>query len=185
MSRAFGWIALLAGLTVGCSGPGPAAALPFDPPTEIARDQSPVQTDSLSYRLVRGPDEYRAYVVATYRNATPNPVYFARCGLVDSLPMYSIRRSGPDSLRRQFTDWAWGCVGGTPTGVIMPGATASVRVPLGSVDQPNMRPPLKPEDLVGQFRVGMQLCASFVSDSENCAPVPQSARTSNAFIVYY
>jgi len=99
--------------------------------------------------------------------------------------MFSIGRTGTDSLRRHFIDWAWACVGGVPTGVLAPGLSVTVRVPLGSIDQPNMQPPLRPEDLVGQFRVALSLCASNVSDSDSCTPVPQAARRSNAFVVHY
>lgn len=177
-------VAWLAGITLGCSGVEPAAA-PVEGPVTVERDQSPVQTDSLSYGLVRRPGEYRAFVLATYRNSTSTPVYFARCGGRDTLPMFSIGRTGTDSLRRHFIDWAWACVGGVPTGVLAPGLSVTVRVPLGSIDQPNMQPPLRPEDLVGQFRVELSLCASNVSDSDSCTPVPQAARRSNAFVVHY
>ena len=44
------------------------------------RDASPIQTDSVAYRLVRLPGEYRTYVNATYRNTTGGPVRYARCG---------------------------------------------------------------------------------------------------------
>jgi hypothetical protein len=158
---------------------------PADSTISLQRDESPVQTDSLSYGLTRGTREYRAYAMATYRNTTGAAVYFPRCGNKDTLPMFGIARTGPDSLRRLFVDFAWACVGGVPTGVIAPGHSVTVRVPLGSVDQPNMTPPLQPADLVGQLRVELELCSDGVPDSERCTLLPAAARRSNSFVVHY
>jgi hypothetical protein len=152
---------------------------------DLARDDSPVQTDALVYTLTRQGDAWRAYVLATYRNTTGAPVSFARCGPGDTLPMYGVRRTGPDSTTTLFLDWAWGCVGGVPTGTIAPGEAVTVRVSLGSVDQPHMQPPLQPEWLVGQMRVVLELCQGAVADSDECAPLPQAARQSNAFLVRF
>lgn len=184
MNRSLRTVAWLAGITIGCSAVAPDVALVKNP-VPVVRDQSPVQTDSLSYGLVRRPGEYRAYVLATYRNTTSTPVYFARCGGRDTYPMFGIARTGADSLRRYFSDWAWACVGGVTNGMLAPGMSMTVRVTLGSVDQPSMQPPLRAEDMIGQFRVELSLCASRVSDSERCTPVPQAARRSNAFVVHY
>jgi hypothetical protein len=150
-----------------------------------ARDTSPVQTDSLRYQLVRGPGEYRAFVYATYRNTTGAPVHFQRCSQRDTLPMFSLGRAGPDSARAFFTDWAWACVGGVPTGTLLPGRAVTVRVPVGSSDQPNMQPPLRPEDLVGIFRIRLALCAAPSADSDDCVSLPSSQQRSNAFLVHY
>lgn len=155
------------------------------PVTAASQDPSPVRTDSLTYRLQRRPNEYRAYVLATYRNTTPAPVYFARCGLGAPGPMFGVRRTGADSTRRFFTDFVWACVGGVPTGTLNPGDSVTVRVPIGSFDQPTMRPPLAPGDLIGGFRIELSLCAHFEADSDRCMLLPQAQRSSNMFTVSY
>jgi hypothetical protein len=163
-------------------GPGCVGTDPNAPPV---RDNSPVQTDSLVYHLERRPSEYRAYVTATFTNNTGSPVYFARCNGESQTPMFGIRRTGPDSMKALFSDLAWACVGGVPTGQIPPGGTTTVRVPVGSVDQPAMQPPLKPEDLVGLMRVDLLLCRSYSADSDYCDAMAETERISNAFLVTY
>lgn len=150
-----------------------------------SRDRSPVQADSLTYKLVRRPDEFRAFVSATYRNTTGAPVYFARCSPRDSLPMFGVGRTGADSMRSFFVDWDWACVGGVPTGIIAPGQSVSVRVAFGSVDQPRMEPPLRSEQLIGVFRIHLSLCRKYSSDSDSCELLPAAERRSNAFLVHY
>ncbi len=149
------------------------------------RDDSPLQTDSLAYALRRLPGEYRAYVQATYVNRGAQPVYFARCATHWTTPMFYISRTGSDSKRRFFHDWAWACVGGVPTGVLQPGQSLRVRAPFGSIDQPSMYPPLKPEDLVGEFRIFLELCTQYEADSDNCKRRHPLERRSNAFLVHY
>src|SRR5262245_30877478 len=148
-------------------------------------DASPVQTDSLIYHLRRTPGEFRAYVKAVYRNTTADPVYFPRCNAASTAPMFRGRRTGPDSTRSFFTDWGWACVGGVPTGTLLPGDSAVVSVPFGSVDQPMMQPPLQPDELVGDFRVELFLCVRPETDSDHCVWSPQAQRSSNAFTVRY
>lgn len=145
----------------------------------------PVKTDAVSYRLVRGEGEYRTYVTATYRNATTAPVHFARCNGEHQLPMYYVARTGPDSTRTFHVDWAWACVGGVPVGSIPPGARVTVQVSFGSIDQPGMFPPLKPEDLVGLFRIYMTLCVGSPPTSDQCVLLPPAQRQSNAFWIHY
>jgi hypothetical protein len=145
-----------------------------------------VQTDATSYRLRRTDGAYEATAVATYVNRTGAPVYYARCGVGSyDGPLFGYRRTGPDSARTLFTDSAWACVGGVPTGELRPGDSVTVRVRLGAFDQPRMTPPLKPEHIVGQMRVELQLCARYARDSDACDLLPQAARQSNAFDVYY
>jgi hypothetical protein len=163
-------------------GPGCIGTDPNAPPV---RDNSPIQTDSLVYHLERRPSEYRAYVTATFTNNTGSPVYFARCDGESQTPMFSVRRTGPDSTKALFSDFAWACVGGVPTGQIPPGAATTVRVPVGSVDQPSMQPPLKPEELVGLMRVNFLLCRSYSADSDDCDAMPTTERISNSFLVTY
>jgi hypothetical protein len=163
-------------------GSGCVATAATAPPV---RDNSPVQTDSLVYHLERRPAEYRAYVTATFTNNTSSPVYFARCNGESHTPMFGIRRTGADSTKALFSDFAWACVGGVPTGQIPPGGSTTVRVPIGSVDQPAMQPPLKPEELVGLMRVHFLLCRSYSADSDNCDAMPETERISNAFLVTY
>lgn len=146
---------------------------------------SPVRTDSLLYRLARRPSEYRAFVTATYVNRTGATVYFARCGGQSQTPMYDVVRTGADSTRRLFIDWAWACVGGVPTGAISAGDSVSIRAWVGSVDQPNMRPALDPQDLVGLMRIRLGLCRRPAADSDYCESLPAAERESNAFLVSY
>jgi len=149
------------------------------------RDGSPVQTDSLVYTLRRESGAWRAYVMATYRNVDTGTVYFARCTSQDTLPIFYFRRTGPDSMRDLFTDQGWECSGGAATGALPPGGTVTVRGTLGSVDQPQMQPPLQLSWLVGLMRVQLELCRSYASASDDCDLLPQAARQSNAFEVRF
>jgi len=99
--------------------------------------------------------------------------------------MFGVRRTGPDSAAKLFSDLAWACVGGVPTGEIPVAGTVTVRVPVGSVDQPAMQPPLEPEELIGLMRVELSLCKKYSADSDDCDPLPQAQRSSNAFYVTY
>lgn len=156
-----------------------------DPNVAPNRDSSPAQTDSLVYHLVRSPNMYRAYVVATYTNRTSSPVSFVRCTQDATTPMYGIRRTGPDSTARLFVDLSWACVGGVPNGTIAPGASVTVRMPVGSFDQPQMTPPLQKQDIVGLMRMDFGLCQSLASDVAACKALPAEQRQSNAFLVVY
>ena len=137
------------------------------------------------YTLTRESGAWRAYALAAYRNTADVPVSFARCMPSDTLPLFSLRRTGADSSRELFVDWAWACVGGASSGVLAPGADIAVRVPLGTVDQPRMRPPLQLEWLVGRMRIELLLCEQPVTDSDDCVPLPQGRRQSNAFEVRF
>jgi len=154
-------------------------------PRPPARDDSPVQTDSLIYHLRRLPSEYRADVAATFVNRSASPVYFARCNPQSTTPMFGVRRTGPDSTAKLFSGLAWACVGGVPTGEIPIGGSVTVRVPVGSLDQHAMQPPLKSEDRVGLMRVELSLCKKYSADSDYCDRSPQAQRSSNAFYVSY
>ncbi len=165
----------------GCVGAVTSPGMDAPP----GRDDSPAQTDSLVYHLQRLPSEYRAYVTATFTNRNSSSVYFARCNRQSTVPIFGIRRTGADSAKILFSDFAWACVGGVPTGEIAPGASLTVRVPVGSVDQAAMQPPLKPEHLIGLMRVTLSLCRQFSADSDYCDPVPDAQRISNAFLVTY
>jgi hypothetical protein len=155
------------------------------PPSAPPRDASPLQTDSVSYRLVRTPHEYSAVVRGTFRNATAAPIYFKRCMPRDSTPMFRLARTGPDSSRRFFVDWGWACVGGVPTGVLLPGQSVTIHARVGSVDQPSKQPPLQPYELVGLLRIRLSLCARFLDDSDYCEGLAESHGQSNAFLVHY
>lgn len=154
--------------------------------TELAPDAGTLaRSDSLVYHLRRETGAYRAYATVTLTNATAAPLHYARCSPASTGPMFYLHRTGADSARTFFTDWAWACVGGVPTGSLAPGASLSVHVPLGSVDQPNMYPPLRPEHLVGLVRVTFALCRAPVADSDACEPLAGGAAESNAFDVRY
>lgn len=183
---------LCLGLAVTCAGT--VAGCEDDLAPVVARDGSPVQTDSLAYTFKRElvelhPDEWRgawrAYVLATYRNSGAATAYFRRCTWQDSTPVFYFRRTGADSLRELFSDHGWLCTGGVPTGSIPRGEAVSVQVVLGSVDQLQMQPPYQLGWLVGVLRVEFELCRSYASRSEDCELLPQAERQSNAFEVHF
>ena len=180
MKHAFGRLPLLPHLLVaaslGCatpSAPGPA------------RDDSPVQTDAVVYRLRRVPGAYEATARATYVNRTGSTVYYMRCLPSDKGPMYGYHRTGPDSARSLFSNIAWACVGGVPPGALRAGDSVSVHVRLGAFDQPQMSPPLRPEEIVGQMRIWLDLCGRNGTGSADCVPLPLAQKQSNAFDVRY
>jgi hypothetical protein len=176
-------VAVLANCGESLAGTGPRLV---PTPTDIVvRDTSPIQTDATSYQLVRGAGEWRAWVTATYRNDGRGPVFYPRCGGGSTGPMFGVVRAGPDSTATFFTNFAFACVGGVPTGTILPRQSVTVRVPLGSVDQPNMQPPLRPEHLVGSARVVLRLCSNYAEDSDYCTPLPRSMSQSNVFLIHY
>ena len=186
--RIFSFALLAGALGIGCSD----AATPTEvaPPLVLqdgipVRDASAIQTDSTVYRLVRLPGEYRTYVTATYRNTTGGAVHYARCGTNSTGPMFGVVRTGPDSTRLYMQDIAWACVGGVPMGTIANGESVTIRVPVGSSDQPRMQPALKPDDLVGLLRVYFGLCKAKAPDSDSCDALPAAQRQSNAFLVTY
>ena len=150
-----------------------------------ARDGAPVQTDAVVYELRRIPGAYEATARATYVNHTGSPVYYTRCLPGDAGPIFGYRRTGPDSTRSLFTDSAWGCVGGVPAGVLRPGDSVTVHVRLGAFDQPQMTPPLQPDEIVGRMRIWLALCTRNVPNSADCGPLPLVERESNAFDVRY
>jgi hypothetical protein len=153
-----------------------------------ARDGSPVQTDSSVYQLRRTTNAYEATARATYVNRTGSSVFFARCGVGSYTgPLFSIRRTGADSMRPLWTEISWGCVGSVPTGEVRAGDSLTVEVPLGGHDQPAASPPLQIADLIGLMRVAVELCAEYHADSDDCSlsPLPQALRQSNVFDVRY
>jgi len=166
-------------LTFACTGPDDPAGGPMAP------DDAPVQTDSTVYHLRHVDGEYDAWAAATYTNRTGAPVYFARCSGAATGPLFYLRRTGADSARSSFIGEGWACVGGVPTGMVLPGASLSTRVWLGSTDSPNAQPPIRSDERVGSFRVEFLLCARAETDSDNCRPVPPPARQSNAFEVRF
>lgn len=141
----------------------------------------PVVTDAELYTLAKVPGGYDAVAQAVYTNTTGRLVYYRRCTSELSGPMYGVRRTGADSAAQAWVGGAWACVGGVPTGTLRPGESLRAAVWLGSTDSPNARPPIRPEERVGRFRIDFQLCTSFENDSDNCTLLPQAARQSNAF----
>jgi hypothetical protein len=141
----------------------------------------PVVTDAAVYTLEHQDGGYVAEAVATYTNSTGRLVYYQRCTPEDTGPINWLRRTGEDSTARVSVGGAWACVGGVPTGQVLPGESLSARVSLGSTDSPQARPPITPEERVGRFRIEFALCARHADDSDNCEALPQAARESNAF----
>lgn len=141
----------------------------------------PVTTDAAVYTLARVDGGYDAEAVATYTNTTGRSVYYQRCLSESNEPIHGLRRTGPDSTAPAFVGSVWACVGGVPTGRIVPGAAVSARVNLGSTDSPHAQPPITPEQRVGRFRIEFALCAKHADDSGDCSALPQAARESNAF----
>ncbi len=163
--------------SLACSGTKPGeedfTLAPGTPP--------PVTTDSAVYTLARVDGGYSAEAVATYTNTTGRSVYYQRCLPESEEPIHGVRRTGPDSTARTFLGSAWACVGGVPTGRVVPGAALGARVNLGSTDSPDAQPPITPEQRVGRFRVELALCARHADDSGDCDALPQAARESNVF----
>lgn len=141
----------------------------------------PVLTDAPSYTLEREDGGYTAEALATYTNSTGRPVYYQRCTREFTGPINWLRRTGADSTARSFVGGAWACVGGVPTGRVLPGGSLSARVFLGSTDSPQAHPPIAPEERVGRFRIEFALCSQHADDSDDCEALPQAARESNAF----
>jgi hypothetical protein len=167
---------LFVAASLGCatpSAPGPQ------------RDDSPVQTDAVVYRLRRIQGAYEATARATYVNRTGSIVYYTRCLPTDDGPIFGYRRTGPDSARSLFSDTGWACVGGVPPGALRPGDSVTVAVRLGAFDQPRMTPPLRPEEIVGQMRIWLDLCARNGTRTDDCLPLPIAQKQSNAFDVRY
>ena len=167
--------------TMACSD----GVAPLDAADVPLRDQSPLQTEALAYRLERRTYEYRAIVRATFVNSTDAPIHYKRCMPNSAEPMFHVARTGADSGRTFFVDWAWACVGGVPTGVLASGDSITIEARFGSVDQPSMNPPLQAEQLVGQFRIYLDLCTRFTTDSDYCELQTAIARRSNAFLIHY
>jgi len=147
------------------------------------RDSSPVQTDATVYHLQTTSAGYSAWATATYTNETSGPVYFVRCMDEDTLPIYYLGRTGPDSTAPAFIGVFWGCIGGVPTGVLNVGKTISVRVWLGSLDSPQAQPPITDAERSGTFRILLDFCTAYTSDSDTCTRLPREQRQSNAFDV--
>jgi hypothetical protein len=168
-------------LALACSGPdlgpGDFALQPGAPP--------PVVTDREVYPLARVDGGYAAEALATYTNTTGRTVYFQRCMPDDHGPMYDLRRTGADSTAESFVGDVWACIGGVPTGHLRPRESISVRVSLGSTDSPQAQPPIAAADRVGRFRIEFALCVAHVDDSDDCEPLPQAARESNAFEIRF
>jgi hypothetical protein len=155
----------------------------FDPLSGAPlRSNEPVQTDSVVYHLTRVPGGYDAWASATYVNRTGRSVYYARCTSNHNGPMFYVYRALPDTSMH-FVGWGWACVGGVPTGELAAGDSLTVRVWLGSLDQPHAQPPVTMEQRVGLLRVVLQLCASYNDDSDFCRALPLVDRRSNVFRV--
>jgi hypothetical protein len=146
---------------------------------------SSFRTDSTVYHMRRHGAGVRSIVNAVYHNRGPAPLHFRRCMPESSGPMYSARRTGPDSVRPFFTEMAWACVGGVPTGQLAPGDSVAISFIFGNGAQQPMQPPLQPEHLVGTFRLELHLCSVPSADSDRCEPAPAEQRQSNSFDVRY
>jgi hypothetical protein len=154
-------------------GPEDFALQPGAPP--------PIVTDATVYTLARVDGGYAAMALATYTNSTGRPVYYRRCRRDSMGPVYGLRRTGPDSTARSVVLAVWACVGGVPTGRILPGETLAAGVSLGSTDSPRAQPPITPDQRVGHFRIEFALCVQHADDSDDCEALPQAARESNGF----
>lgn len=149
-----------------------------------ARDDSPIQTDALVYRLRRIPGGYDATAIASYTNRTGQPVYFARCDPTSTLPIHFVVREPPDETP-SVVGAVWACVGGVPTGVIAPDSGVTVEVWLGSLDSPNAQPPIRPEERVGLFRIVFQLHHVPGVDPDAETLLPLEERRSNVFRISF
>ena len=173
--------ALALAATLACSATDVAPG-DFDP---VPGASPPISTDASLYSLAKVPGGYDAEAQAVYTNATGRTVYYRRCATESDGPMFLVRRTGPDSTAPSFVGGGWACVGGVPTGRVLPGGALSARVWLGSTDSPNARPPIDPAERIGRFRIEFALCTEHAADSDDCVPLPAAARESNAFEVQF
>lgn len=173
-----GLVVLLVAPASGCDD---EEARPFlDVPP---RDHSPVQTDRLDYVL--HPEltqtETGIKAIATYTNDSGSVVLYQRCNSGSQLPMFDVDRAAPDSGDHVLGP-AWACVGGVEAGVIDPGQSVELEVPLGSSSEGGS-PPITMEQRTGLFRVTLRLFESFNADSEQGVRLPLEQRQSNVFAV--
>jgi hypothetical protein len=170
---------LAAVLGCGTTAPGPDD---FNP---LPGGRPPIATDAAEYVLAKVPGGYEAEAEAVYTNTTGRTVYYQRCTPEIEGPIHRIRRTGPDSTAEAWIGAAWACVGGVPTGRVRPGEMLRARVWLGSTESPQARPPITPEERVGQFRIEFALCTHYAADSDACEALPQAGRESNTFLVRF
>lgn len=156
--------------------------IPPEPPP-LVRDGSPAQTDSLVYHLKFDGAIYDAWADVTLRNTSAFAVHYGRCLSSSTGPMYGMRRTEVDTLRRSFVGSAPACVGGVPTGVLAPSGMLTTRVWLGSTLSPFAQPPIEPGWRTGRFRIVFRLCQQAEADSDNCQAASTSSSQSNAFEV--
>ena len=177
MHRPLSHLAILIAGTFSCTGHdlGPNDFLL--PPGAPA----PVTLDATVYTLARVPGGYEAMAIATYTNQSSHQIYYRRCLPNDATPTFSVVRTTSPTSAPPVVGTPWACVGDVPTGVLLPRATITVRVPLGSSDSPRAEPPIQPEQRAGYFRVLLDLCMTPAADSPDCASLPASARESEVF----
>jgi hypothetical protein len=141
---------------------------------------SPVQTDSLEYTLLRVPGGYQALARAVYVNRTGRELHFARCTPDHDGPIFNLQRA-TSVTTQSVVGGAWACVGGVPTGRLPAGDSVVVNVGLGSWDSPHANPPITMSMRTGLFRVVLQLCQDHAADSVGCRLLPIEQRRSSIF----
>jgi hypothetical protein len=160
-------IGLLAATCAGCD-----EEAGFEVPP---RDDSPVQTDQLEYAT-------NARAVATYTNRGNAAVLYRRCNTGSTEPMYDLVRAAPDSGAHVFGP-VWACVGGVAAGVLNPGDTLTLEVPL-EVAEEGHSPPTSMDERTGLFRVVLDLYETFNAETEHGVALPDAARQSNVFKIH-
>jgi hypothetical protein len=174
-------LALALAAALACSATDVAPG-DFDP---VPGAPAPIATDATLYTLAKVSGAYEAEAQAIYANASGRTLFYRRCASKSDGPMFLVRRTGPDSTAPSFVGGGWACVGGVPTGRVLPGGTLSARVWLGSTDSPNARPPIDPAERIGRFRIEFALCSEYAADSDDCVSLPAAARESNVFEVQF
>jgi hypothetical protein len=138
-----------------------------------------VHTDSTQYQMTAVTGGISESVRVVYTNVLQRPVYFERCFPGDSRPMYDVVRAGPDSLTPLELRYVWGCVGGAPTGAVMPGATVSFDLDLTTFDDPHT--PVSITERSGSMQIVLRLCSGHRPESGDCDLLDRSYRESNLF----
>jgi hypothetical protein len=165
--------ALVAGCNNAPSSPsGPAA---------VTRDTAALfQTDSLAYALVHRGGGYSMVVDAILTNRTTVPIYISNCGGATGIYLQKRTSTGWQIVRSPVLP---ACL--SPAIVVAVGASRDFDVELvGGEPGSNLAPHYSTTDLNGEYRLLWDgAFSSYDGNSGTGAPLPESSRVSNHFVV--
>jgi hypothetical protein len=165
-----------AAFVAGCNDP----ASPDWPPA-ITRDTTALfQTDSVAYGLVHRAGAYSMVVDATFTNRTAGPIYISNCGGATGIYLQKSTSAGWQIVRSPVLP---ACL--SPPIIVGVGATRDFVVDLvGGEPGSNLYPQYSTTDLNGEYRLLWDgAFSSYDANSGTGAPVPESSRVSNHFVV--